>query len=60
MVPAAQTDYIPDELLFALTQPPQVSDSLGPPGRQRNLAVTNVSYCDVMTEDNELKKLYSY
>ena len=43
IIPAVQQDFIPDELLLALTEPPPVSDPLGPPGRHRNLAVTNVS-----------------
>lgn len=32
-----QSDFIPDDVLFALTQPPIPRDKLGPPSRVRNL-----------------------
>nr|XP_022325517.1 axonemal dynein light chain domain-containing protein 1-like isoform X2 [Crassostrea virginica] len=35
-----QSDFIPEDVLFALTQPPAVRDQLGPPTRNRNLNVT--------------------
>jgi hypothetical protein len=31
------SDFIPEDVLFALTQPPPVKDQLGPPSRTRNL-----------------------
>ncbi|XP_056012057.1 axonemal dynein light chain domain-containing protein 1-like isoform X3 [Ostrea edulis] len=37
-----QSDFIPEDVLFALTQPPPVRDQLGPPTRARNLNVTTV------------------
>ncbi|XP_061169866.1 axonemal dynein light chain domain-containing protein 1-like isoform X2 [Saccostrea echinata] len=37
-----QSDFIPEDVLFALTQPPPVRDQLGPPTRTRNLNVSNV------------------
>lgn len=38
-----QSDFIPEDVLFALTQPPPVREQLGPPTRNRNLNVTTVS-----------------
>ncbi|XP_076455039.1 axonemal dynein light chain domain-containing protein 1-like isoform X2 [Babylonia areolata] len=35
-----QSDFIPDDVLFALTQPPMARDKLGPPSRVRNLGTT--------------------
>ncbi|KAK7095467.1 axonemal dynein light chain domain-containing protein 1-like [Littorina saxatilis] len=35
-----QSDFIPDDVLFALTQPPIPRDKLGPPSRVRNLATS--------------------
>ncbi|PVD21951.1 hypothetical protein C0Q70_17754 [Pomacea canaliculata] len=32
-----QSDFIPEDILFALTQPPPARDKLGPPTRYRNL-----------------------
>ena len=38
-----QSDFIPEDVLFALTQPPPLPrDKLGPPSRHRNLNVTTV------------------
>ncbi|XP_063422973.1 axonemal dynein light chain domain-containing protein 1-like isoform X3 [Mytilus trossulus] len=37
------SDFIPEDVLFALTQPPPVKDQLGPPSRTRNLN-TSISY----------------
>lgn len=37
-----QSDFIPEDVLFALTQPPPVREQLGPPTRNRNLNVTTV------------------
>ncbi|KAL8625878.1 hypothetical protein ACOMHN_012470 [Nucella lapillus] len=35
-----QSDFLPDDVLFALTQPPMARDKLGPPSRIRNLTTT--------------------
>nr|KAG5700478.1 hypothetical protein BaRGS_013965 [Batillaria attramentaria] len=35
-----QSDFLPDDVLFALTQPPIPKDKLGPPTRARNLDTT--------------------
>lgn len=37
-------DYLPEELLLVLTQPPPPSVDLGPPTRHRNLNVSNVRH----------------
>lgn len=37
-----QSDFLPEDVLFALTQPPPVRDQLGPPNRARNLNTTSV------------------
>ncbi|XP_060065790.1 axonemal dynein light chain domain-containing protein 1-like [Ylistrum balloti] len=37
-----QSDFLPEDVLFALTQPPPVRDQLGPPNRARNLSTTSV------------------
>ena len=42
-----QSDFIPEDVLFALTQPPAVRDQLGPPTRNRNLNVTTVSHWEL-------------
>ncbi|KAL3870210.1 hypothetical protein ACJMK2_038289, partial [Sinanodonta woodiana] len=36
-----QSDFIPEDVLFALTQPTEIRDKLGPPNRARNLAVSD-------------------
>ena len=38
-----QSDFIPDDVLFALTQPPMARDKLGPPTRTRNLSTSMVT-----------------
>ena len=38
------SDFIPEDVLFALTQPPPVKDQLGPPSRTRNLNTSTVSH----------------
>ena len=37
-----QSDFIPEDILFALTQPPPGKGKLGPPSRVRNLNTTSV------------------
>ncbi|KAK3088891.1 hypothetical protein FSP39_025040 [Pinctada imbricata] len=37
-----QSDFIPEDVLFALTQPPPAKDQLGPPTRSRNLNTSMV------------------
>lgn len=43
-----QSDFIPEDVLFALTQPPTVREQLGPPTRNRNLNVTTVSHKSIV------------
>lgn len=38
-----QSDFLPEDVLFALTQPPAMKDQLGPPSRFRNLNTSSVS-----------------
>ena len=37
-----QSDFLPDDVLLAITQPPASKDKLGPPSRTRNLNTTTV------------------
>ncbi|XP_033732804.1 axonemal dynein light chain domain-containing protein 1-like isoform X2 [Pecten maximus] len=37
-----QSDFLPEDVLFALTQPPPIRDQLGPPNRARNLNTTSI------------------
>ena len=37
-----QSDFLPEDVLFALTQPPQIKEPLGPASRFRNLNTTVV------------------
>ena len=46
-----QSDFIPEEILFALTQPPAAKDKLGPPTRSRNLNVSGVGFYMVVLKD---------
>lgn len=39
-----QSDFIPEDILFALTQPPPARDKLGPPTRYRNLNTSLVRW----------------
>ena len=38
-----QSDFLPEDVLFALTQPPQTKEPLGPASRFRNLNTSVVS-----------------
>ena len=38
-----QSDFIPEDILLAITNPPLNYDKLGPPSRYRNLSTTVVS-----------------
>ena len=50
-----QSDFLPEDVLFALTQPPQIKEPLGPASRFRNLntSVVCISYhCMHSAPDN--------
>lgn len=40
-----QSDFIPEDILFSLVQPPVSYDKLGPPSRYRNLHTSVVIKC---------------
>lgn len=42
-----QSEFIPDEVLLAITQPPPSYDKLGPPSRYRNIDTSAVSYLNL-------------
>lgn len=53
------SDFIPEDVLFALTQPPPVKDQLGPPSRTRNLNTSIVCMDNKHSDINKKKTVMS-